>query len=385
MNILCYCTSLLCILATASVANAQLVPEPVAGTVTASGWVLDSFVDEESVGHGLPVLALDRKDWPAYITKRPEVVRAYRSINAEIGATHSTGWRIAAIARAEAGIAGNADALSFAELLTTNTDPVAARKYQLQAHGQLWVGQGIKLGLPWLNLNETSNWQWQADVQWLRLKNLKIIEYGGQLENLGADIYDFDIRRLQANPNIRAPFLPPSGQSGTGASVSIAMQGQPLPAWRVQVRADDLVSRLQWKNLATDAAILNSRVTSRAPDGTLNYAPLIRGQNSLQTYNKKMDVRWQAQIAWSVLEDAGNTGAVTLRADRKLGINQWWLGWDTGRSLRIVPRWSLEAEPNLRAMRFGLAWRGWKAAIATDAKGVGTHYRNVHLGWQGAL
>lgn len=198
----------------------------------------------------------------------------------------------------------------------------------------------------------------------------------------GGDVYDFNLQSQRSNPGITGPFLPASGSSGLGSSLSIALQGEPAKGWRLQLRADDLLSRLQWSDLATDTAMLNSQVTSRAPDGSLDYAPLIKGQKSLMHITGRIGVHWQAKASWSASESSGQPGAVTLRADRKAGLNQYWLGWDNGEAARNRPHWTLEIEPLRRVASVGLVWSGWHALLATDGKGTGSEFRSLNMGWK---
>jgi len=346
------------------------------------GWTIGATAAEQSVGHGLPVLALDGPDWPSHRSGQPANPRAWRSIHAELNAMHPTGWRIGALARAEARLQASADAVTLGALIETKSDPDAAHRYSVQAHSQGWQGEGLQVGTPWWPVGAAGRWQWQADAQVLRLRQLRLDDISGSLQYNGGGAYDAQLQSQRSNLRITSPFMPASGSAGLGASLSLALQGQPAPGWRVQLRADDLLSRLQWPDLATDTSTLDTQVSSRAPDGSLDYGPLLKGQRALRRVTSRMGVHWQAEAAWSVFEGRGQPGAVTLRASRKAEINQWWLGWDSGSTGRDTPRWRMEFEPLRHAAQLQLAWGGWQFVVATDGQGAGTQYRRLQIGWQ---
>lgn len=360
---------------------AQDVPTS-AATHLPTPWTVSATLSEESIGEGLPVLALDRPDWPSFRSGHVTNPRALRSIRAELMAANPGGWRLAALVRAEAWLDASDDTVTLAALNATNSRPDTTRSFSLNARGQSWQGRGIRVGTPWLKLDAAERWHWQADTQLLQLQQLRLIELSGDLQYRGGDVFDFNAHSQRSGSNITGPFLPPSGNSGLGSSLSVALQGEPAPGWRLQLRADDLLSRLQWLDLATDTALLNSQVTSRAPDGSLDYAPLIQGKKALQPIKSRIGVHWQAKASWSAFESAGQAGAVTLRADRKANINQYWLGWDSGDAGRNRLHWSAEIEPLRRASSLGLVWHGWHALLATDGKGTGSQFRSLRIGWQ---
>jgi len=346
-------------------------------------WTLNATASEESIGQGLPVLALDRDDWPNYRTKESSHPRAWRSLQAELSATHPSGWRFGALARAEAWLQASPDAVTVAALDALNAKPETNRNYDLAASSQSWQGTGLRVGSPWLKLDAAERWHWQADAQLLRLQQLRTVDLAGNLSYQSSDVYDFNVHSQRSSPTITDPFLSASGSSGMGASLSLAVQGEPAAGWQVQLRADDLLSRLDWSELATDTAVLNSQVTSRAPDGSLDYAPLIKGQKTLMHVTGRIGVHWQAKVNWQAFESRGQRGAITLQLDRKAGLNQAWLGWDSGDAGKNSPRWSLAIEPARRVASLGLGWRGWQALLATDGKGSKSEFRYLRLGWQG--
>jgi len=365
-----------------SASAASLVTAQPFNADSKASWQLDAIYAEESAGQGLPVLALDRSDWPSYRSSPPIDSRAWRSIRAELGATHGSGWRVGAVARSEIWLDANADAVSLAALDATRSDPDVARNYTPNARSQGWQGVGMMVGTPWFKLDDSGLWRLQGNAGLLQLRQLKTVQVDGSVVYQGGSTYEFDLRSQRANTDISGPFLGASGASGLGATLSLALLGQPAPGWNIQLRADDLASQLFWSDLATDTNALNSQVISRSPDGTLEYAPLLKGQKALVQTKRQIGVNWQGRVAWSAFEQQGQLGAATLRASRKAGINQLWLGWDSGDAGRTKPHWRLEFEPAMSAVKAELIWGGWQISVASDGKGLDTQYRQLSLGWQ---
>lgn len=350
-----------------------------------SDWTIGVAFEDELVGQGVPVLAIDRPDWPNYLSKQPGTAKAWRSLKAEVVATNPAGWQVAALARSEAWLRASPDAVTIAVLDETNSDPAIAGNFEILARSQNWQGEGIKLGTPWSEMGESTQWQWQIDAQFMRLRQLRTNALSGDLQYQGAGVYDFNLNSQRSSKGITSPFLAASGSSGLGVAVSVAVQGRPAPGWHVRLRADDLMSRLQWSSLATEISTLNSQVTSRAPDGSLDYAPLRQGQNALTDVNRRIGAHWQAHIAWAPFESTGRPGSVTYRVSRKAGINQNWVGWDSGVGLPAALRWKFEVEPIRSAVQIGITWGEWQAVAASDGKGLATEYRRFLIGWTTSL
>ena len=344
-------------------------------------WTIgETFVDE-LVGQGVPVLSIDRPDWPNYLSKQPGTAKAWRSLKAEVAAANPAGWRVAALTRSEAWLRGSPDAVTIAALDATNSDPAIAGNFKILASSQNWQGEGVKLGTPWSTLSESGQWQWQIDAEFMRLRQLRTNALSGDLQYQGSGVYDFDLNSQRSSKSITSPFLAASGSYGLGVTMSVAVQGRPAAGWHIRLRADDVMSRLQWSNLATETSTLNSQVTSRAPDGSLDYAPLLQGQNALTDVNRRIGAHWQAHIAWAPFESTGRAGSVTYRVSRKAGINQNWVGWGSGGGTPSALRWKFEVEPVRSAVQLGLTWGGWQAIAASDGKGLATEYRKFHVGW----
>lgn len=328
------------------------------------------------------MLALESDDWPRHLPTPITNGRAVRSLKAQLLATHPSGWRFAAVSRAQAWIEANADAIAVAAMEMQSTSPSVPRKFEINASSQSWSGDGILLGTPWWPISAAAQWQWQADLTLLNLTQLRLANASGTVHYRGAGAYGFDLRSQRSNTGITGRFLAVSGSAGSGASVSLALQGQPLPGWQVAFRADDLASTLQWNDLATDANTLVSANTTRTPDGYLEYAAYLKGRKTLQPITGHIAPRWQLTLQHALTADNSPGAALTWEMLRQAGINQTWLGWRSGPPTSNLPHLSLAVEPNWPALKIQATCHGWRLMLATDGKGADTHYRSLELGWQ---
>jgi hypothetical protein len=238
------------------------------------------------------------------------------------------------------------------------------------------------LGTPWWPVATKERWQWQADFVLLQLTQLRLAELGGRLDYTGVNAYDFDLWSMRSNTGITGRFLPASGSGGSGASVSLALHGQPLPGWELAVRADDLVSTLQWSDMATDANTLVSANTIRTPDGYLDYAPYLKGKNTLQRITAHIDPRWQLTLQRALGTEATPGAMLTWQLSRQAGIQQSWIGWQSGLVTGKLSHWSLALEPSWLALKLQATWGAWQLTLASDGKGQDTQYRQIEVGWQ---
>jgi len=351
-------------------------------------WVLGVTAAQESVGLNLPVVALGQHDWPRDLPTPIQAGRALQNQQLAVSAKHPSGWRLAVFVRAQTWLDANADAVTIAAAQASNTNPTTLRRYQLDAKSQGWSGRGVTLGTPWWPVATVGQWRWQADLALLQLTQLRLAELGGSLDYNAANAYDFDLWSQRANTGITGRFLPPSGSAGSGVSLSLALQGQPLPGWQVDLHAGDLASTLHWNDLATDSNTLVSANTSRRPDGYLDYAPYLKGQKTLQTTTAHIAPRWQLNLQRKFSADANadtTDAALTLQMSRQAGINQTWLGWHSGTAGNYAPHWSLALEPHWRALKLQATWHGWQVLLATDGKSSDTQLRRIELAWQSAF
>lgn len=367
-------------LQTLSTAMAQVPAVHQAGPAPGP-WIINASSEVVGMGQGLPVFALQRGDWPHYRTGTGAVARAFRSTRFTLSATHSSGWQIGTLLRTEASLEASRDAVGLAALNANGADPPTPRNFSVHAVGQGWQAAGIVVGTPRLALDAQNRWHGQVQLQLLTLRQLRTDAISGFANYQGGGSYDFALESQRSRDDLAAPFLQPSDSAGRAASVSFALTATPTDNWKLQLRAEDLLSLLDWPSLGTESATLNTRVLSRVSDGTLNYAPLIAGRNTLERGQGRIGARWVVDLVWSprIWRDGGGA---SFRAERKLGLAQYWWGWDQAAQQAGGLTWRLEIEPTVRAVSITSSWRNWEGALATDGRGAGSELTQLRLAWR---
>ncbi|MDP3423776.1 MAG: hypothetical protein Q8S32_08440 [Burkholderiaceae bacterium] len=341
----------------------------------AAAWSSRVSVQEHSVADGLPVLALDRDGWQHLVSVGSGTARAAQRVSAAWEVEHPSGWRLGVVARSQASVSASPGALALAQAVAGDSLPTADTDYPLAVSHMGWRGRGLALGLPWQAL-ASSTWQWTADAQWLQLTDMRHTRIDGSGRyQVASQAYGFDVHADRASRGIAGPFLGASGTTGEGYSVSFALKGHISPQLAFSVKADDVLSRLTWNRLAREQLRLNTQVTVRRPDGFLDYAPAISGQQSLQNLSTRVGARYDTRLTWQYAP----TSAVLARWHRLAGMDELWLGWGTA-----WPDSSLGLQLGLETVRRALAakvtWHGFYADLGTDFRGSESEYRQITLG-----
>lgn len=371
---------LACGLALAGAATAQ--PKELDASHT---WKVDASFSQDAVGQGLPVLLLGGDSWPQYRIGRPSTARAALWARAELVATHSSGWRFGTIARQEAALSASADTVDLAVAYVTASNPGVTRSFQLATQARQWRASGLKLGTPWLALNSTESLKWQADIQYLQLRNLETTSAAGVVKYQGNGVYDLDLHAEQANQGVTGPFLAASNTSGWGASLSGQLAAELAPQLWFTLAVDDLLSTLQWSGLATDTSVIQSATVTRAADGSLDYGPLRKGRQYLSDIRTEIGAGVTAKLSWRPSPSGTQTGAATMRYARKYDLEQLWLGWDAERPEVLGLAWSAELEPQLGALALRLRGTHWSLAWAGDGRGAASQYTRTMVAWTGSF
>jgi len=370
--------------------QAQTAP---AAYAAPTGWVLDTHLSDHALSDRLPVLKLDG-DWTRSYTPSPQTAHAWRALRAELGATHASGWRVAAIARAEAQLRASGDTVDALALDQQNADPSAPRRFSIRADYLQWRGTGIRVDAPPLPLERLlggrlKGWQLRANAQLLRLDLLRTGQASGEINFVGNGVYDFALQADRADANIDAPFLAESKGAGLGGSASLELSGPLAAGWLGRITLQDALSSLRWSGLRSEAQTLNSQVSTRAPDGTLEFAPLIVGQQSLRNVRERISPLLDLGLAWQKAPGADG-GDWTASASRKAGLNQVWLGWqsehwqDARHPLQPLA-WQVQAEPARGALRLALQYRQLQIMLATDDLSANARLRQLGFVWRLSL
>jgi hypothetical protein len=344
-----------------------------------SNWQVQIQAQDEAASNTLPILRLDRGDWVSAHHPANKTAHAWRAIQLEAQAHHASGWSMGVLERAQASLHASPDTVKVAALNQLQANPQSSESFAIDARYQFWQGRGISLQTPAWRLPVATPWTLSAKFQALQLKKLRTAQLDGAITYKGAGAYDFDLRADRLGSDLNAPFVAAPEPQGWGSSLSLDVRGQLGGGFDVRIQARDILSILKWQ-LTRDTSTLQSANTTRNPDGTLNYAPLIAGQQQNQTATQRMDTDWRINLSAppSTAPEWLPSGHWTLEAQRHSMLNQWWLGWQTQRT-------QLAVEPNLGALKIQFAANGWFAGLATNRLDTTATLRNWQLGWRGAL
>lgn len=349
---------------------------------SAVSWLVGLSVEDVSVANGLPVVSIGRDDWHRHLKDLGTQPKAFRRTQGKLIAEHPSGWRWGVVARSQAELKATPDSVRLAAYLDGKNDPVSAADFEVAASHMGWQGLGFEVGTPWMALPVQGTWEWSADIQWLQLKKLRVNEIAGQVSHIANGSYVFALNASRANEQINNPFIGSSSSSGYAGSLSLSLRGQLTDSLSVNLRAQDIGSRLQWNRLATEDSRINSQVVTKLPDGTLDYGPVIQGIQARRDTHRNMGVSWSADARWNVPLNQFSDSAVAFQLKRFAGLNEVWIGWGAA-----IPsahfKWQVSVEPIRHAVKSRLDWAGFYLTIGTDGRGKSSEYRQVAMGWRG--
>lgn len=356
-----------------------------AAEVGPSGWAARPYasVRAEAWSNGVPVFQLDG-DWSSDYRMRHDTQRAEVQGRAEAGvavafseAGRDNPWRIGALARVDGTARLSGEAAQVLYHYQSRTDPDAPVRYNADTNLMMWAGRGVAIHLPAVHMGQLG-----LEVGWdqLILQRLRTIHSQGEVGYQADDSYAFRGTLRDDNHEATTPFLPPARAQGHGQALSMALTwarpageaGAPLwpDRWRLDVR--DVWSRLTWSGLIRDDAVLDSAVSTRTPEGRIEYRAAINGQYSQIEAVKRIPVatRWQAD--W----DRAN-GTWTLTLAHRIGLWQRWLDWQSTGTVR----WRVGMEPFVGVARVGVAWQGLEASVMSGFGEASGHVRGLQMNW----
>lgn len=331
----------------------------------------------DALSNGLPVMDIEG-DWQEGYRRRGNgsTQRAYQAVSAEAGVLLSVPWASAHgpwalgwVARTEALVRASGDAAEVVRFYQGRRDPPGAVDFEPRADVLLWRGQGVAVRTPWLAAGVG---QWQLGLQWLTLQRLRRVGADGDLSYDGAGGYEHQLSLRDDDSRTDAPFTAAPASRGGGYSLSVAWQWAPAPDWSLRIDARDVASQLWWKGVNTSQATLSSRISSRNPDGYLDYQPALQGAYARRTMRERIPGTVEADLAWR-----SDAGTWRLNLNRRWGLQQSWLGWESAGPLRF----GVSVEPRFKALRLQLEQGGFAAGIQADRIDRAAHVASLWLGY----
>lgn len=340
----------------------------------------------EAWSNGLPILDLDG-DWGHGYERRAGMQRAYVSGRVEAGAafrlpllTSDEPWRMGVLMRLDGSARASGDAAQVLYHYQSQTDPDQPVSYNVDTNTVYWRGRGVALHAP------TQSWGgFKLDMGWdhMSLQRMRSLQTQGTVSYNADDSYTYVGTLHDDNAQASQYFLAPPAARGQGDALSFSLswarpdEGVHASTWlwmpdMVRFRMDDVWSRLSWKGVNGDDAVLNSNVATRTPDGYIEYQAAINGVYTRRSMIERIPVSTQLQMAW-----AHDKGDVSLRVKNRLGLWQHWIGWQH----KGVVAWRVEAEPVAGALLLGVDWRGLSASFMSGRLDNASHARGGQLSW----
>jgi hypothetical protein len=316
----------------------------------ADGWTVYSDVSVWQASDAVPISQIGGR-WTAY-SPRPGRNTALMRSRAAAGVGKNR-WRLGVELRQDAFLATDRDSLDTYSMFQQKSKPTPPASFAAQAQYFSWRAQGLRLGYSFdgprigarASFIELSGAVYGK--QRLRERSVR-----GALTYPQANVYGFSATHIDASSRMTYPFMG-DAPSASGAGLSLALTLPLLDAWTLRVQADDLASRLRWKNLPVNSESLNSNVTRYDANGYVNYQPLLSGR------------RQQVERSFSIPRHTAAT------------LDYQYQDW--GASVQVA-RYAGETIPTFSlSRRFG--WLTLRANVETrfDSAGIGVEAGNFSL------
>lgn len=346
-----------------------------------AGW--GGYVDAsaEAWSNGTPVLDLDGR-WAKGYEARAGEQRAYVTARAEAGVQLPWGrqpdgraWRVGAVGRVDGSARLSGDAAQALYHYQSRTDPDSPMTLDARSEILYWTGQGVTVQAPVMDLG---GFKLDVSFDQLRLKRLRSLRSAGQVTYNADDTYSYAGTLRDDHSKTFPPFTQAPDAEGVGQALSIALawhkassatQVSPWVPDSVSLLVSDAWSRLRWRGINGDDAVLRSDVAELGD-------ARITGQYTRRTVVERIPVGTQVRAEW-----ARPGGLWSVKVKNRVGLWQGWLGWQNPGAIG----WRVAVEPFAGALQLGLDWKGLSASVMTDRLDNGANARGGQLSWSGSF
>jgi hypothetical protein len=246
-----------------------------AGAPGADGWTVFSELSAWQASDAVPISQIDG-EWTAYSPRSGRNTALMR--NRVAAGAEKNRWRLGLELRQDAYLTTDRETLDAFYIYQQKRKPTPPASFALQARYFSWRAQGLRIGYTFDGpriAGRSSSIGISAAVygnQQLRERSIE-----GTLSYPQADTYGFAASHMDANSRMTYPFMG-EAPSARGAGLSLAATVPLAQSWTLRVQADDVASRLRWKNLPLNIESLSSDVTSYDENGYVQYQPLLSGR-----------------------------------------------------------------------------------------------------------
>lgn len=246
-----------------------------AGAAPGGGWTIYSAACAWLASDAVPVreLAHTWTDFTPRAGRNTALVRASAAAGIE-----KNGWRIGLELREDAYLTTDRETLDAYRMVQQQRKPAPPASLALQGHYFSWRGQGLRLGHTFdgpVIAGRSATIGLSAAVY--GKQRLRDRSAGGTLSYPQTDTYVFAASHVDADSRMTYRFMGEAPRA-QGAALSLAASVPLADAWTLRVQADDIASRLRWKNLPVNTESLGSEVKSYDEHGYLDYRPLLSGR-----------------------------------------------------------------------------------------------------------
>jgi hypothetical protein len=244
-------------------------------TPAADGWTVYADISVWQASDAVPIDQIDGA-WTDYSPRAGRNTALMR--NRAAAGVEKGGWRLGLELRQDAYLKTDRASLDALYLYQQRGKPAPPASIALQARYFSWQAQGLRIGHRFEGPRiggRTASIDISAAVygkQRLRERSVR-----GTLTYPQADNYGFKVSHADTDSRMTYPFMGEDPRA-SGAGLSLAATLPLAAAWTLRVQADDVASRLRWKNLPVNTETLNSNVSSYDANGHVNYQPLLSGQ-----------------------------------------------------------------------------------------------------------
>jgi hypothetical protein len=345
---------LICNIASSGIATAQ--------------WVVGGSANVELSSNSLPLTDLDGR-WRAGVTIPNRLSRSFGEKSIEAFVQTPSGWRIAALQRAQASIIATPDAVRLYAQYRSKIDPTFSQNFSIGIESNSWAGTGLSVGTPSIALsgNDYGDWRLTPTLSLFELQSFTRAALSGSAGFDGVKTYSFALQGERYGSNINAPFLAGYANTGAGASLSLRFDGRLNEKLTASIDITDIISRLRWNKQKSETLSVNSSTETRNVDGTINYAAIINGANYLSTKNSSAFTKGIFNVDYRLDSDLR---FVTFSASHVAGISRTWFGYRQ-------QYWQVAFDPISKSLKLGLNAFGCGFMLSGDSTAKSTQNRSV--------
>jgi hypothetical protein len=265
-------------------------------------WTVYADVSVWQASDAVPIEQIDGQ-WTSYSPRAGRNTALMR--NRAAAGVEKNGWHVGVEWRQDAWLAAQRESLDAFYLYQQKRKPAPPASYALQAQYFAWKAQGLRAGYTF-DGPRIGGRAVTIDVSGAVYGKQRLRERSvdGTLTYPQDGTYGFAVNHVDADSRMTYPFMG-EAPTASGAALSVAASLPLFDAWTLRLQADDVASRLRWKNLPVNTETLRSDVTSYDENGYVDYAPMLSGRKR----QVERDFRIPRYTAAALDYQAGDWGA----------------------------------------------------------------------------